>query len=103
MRGKAAAGKRQTGDSAIIVKPSIRYLNRAPDAEIICLVGIALTGIGNNPAVFSQPKRSLPALATALADFAAALQDAAVGGPAQTAIKNGRRAELTGLMRLLSN
>jgi hypothetical protein len=40
---------------------------------------------------------------TALDAFIVALQDAALGGPAQTAIKNGKRAELAALMRLLAN
>jgi hypothetical protein len=87
----------------MIVKPSVRYLKRASDADLILWVTVALAGIGNNPDIFIQPNPTLAVVQAALAAFVEALQDAALGGVAQTAIKNSKRAELVRLVRLLTN
>ncbi len=87
----------------MIVKPAIRFLLNAPDAYVIVIVQAVLAGILANSATFTSPLPTLTAVQAALAAFIVALQDAALGGPAQTAIKNARRAELSALMRLLAN
>lgn len=85
------------------VKPAIRFLLDASDASVIVIVQAVLAGISANSAIFTSPLPTLIAVQAALDAFIAALQDAALGGPAQTAIKNARRAELCALMRLLAN
>jgi hypothetical protein len=87
----------------MIVKPAIKYLLQASDAQLIVIVRAALAGILDNVAIFTTPNPALAVIQTALDAFIVALEDAALGGPAQTAIKNGKRAELAALMRLLAN
>ncbi|HEY1768889.1 MAG TPA: fibronectin type III domain-containing protein [Chthoniobacterales bacterium] len=87
----------------MIVKPSVRYLIKASDADVIVRARVGLAGIGRNPAIFIQPSPTLAAVPQALEAFIAALQESARGGPAQTAIKNGERAKLVRLMRLLAD
>jgi hypothetical protein len=87
----------------MIVKPAIRYLLEASDAQIIVIVNTALAAILANVAVFATPVPALATIQTALAAFIVAVQEAALGGPAQTAIKNAKRADLAALMRLLAN
>ena len=87
----------------MIVKPAIRYLLEASDAQIIVIVNTALAAILANVAIFATPVPALATIQTALAAFIVAVQEAALGGPAQTAIKNAKRADLAALMRLLAN
>ena len=87
----------------MIVKPAIRYLLQATDAQLIVIVRAALAGILANAAIFTTPNPTLAVIQAALDAFIVALEDAALGGPAQTAIKNAKRAELAALMRLLAN
>lgn len=87
----------------MIVKPAIRYLLSAPDAQLIVIVQTVLAALLAQAAIFTTPIPTLAIVQTALNAFMVALQDAALGGPAQTAIKNARRAELAALMRLLAN
>ena len=87
----------------MVVKPAIKFLLTASDAYVIVVVQAVMAGILANSAIFTSPLPTLVALQAALDAFIAALQDAALGGPAQTAIKNARRADLCALMRLLAN
>ena len=87
----------------MIVKPAIKFLLAASDAYVIVTVQAVMAAILLNNAIFISPMPTLAVLQTALDAFIAALQAAALGGPAQTAIKNARRAELCALMRLLAN
>ena len=87
----------------MIVKPAIRYLLLAPDAQLIVIVHTVLQGIATNATIFTTPTPKLATVQDALDAFIVAVQEAALGGPAQTAIKNGKRAELAALMRLLAN
>jgi hypothetical protein len=87
----------------MIVKPAIRFLLTASDAYVIVIVQAVMAAILANNAIFISPLPTLAVLQTALDAFIAALQAAALGGPAQTAIKHARRAELCALMRLLAN
>ena len=86
----------------MVVKPAIKFLLTASDAYVIVVVQAVMAGILANSAIFTSPLPTLVALQAALDAFIAALQDAALGGPAQTAIKNARRADLCALMRLLA-
>jgi hypothetical protein len=87
----------------MIVKPAIRFLLAASDAYLIVIVQAVMAAILLNSAIFVSPVPTLAVLQAALDAFIAALQAAALGGPAQTAIKNARRAELSAFMRLLAN
>lgn len=87
----------------MVVKPAIRYLLEASDAQLIVIVRTVLAGILANVAIFATPNPALATVQTALDAFIVALEDAALGGPAQTAIKNAKRADLAGLMRVLAN
>lgn len=80
----------------MIVKPAIRYLLSAPDALLIVIVQAVLAAIVANAVIFTAPNPTLGTIQAALDAFKEALQDAALQGPAQTAIKNARRAELAG-------
>jgi hypothetical protein len=81
----------------MIVKPSIKYLLEASDAQVIVIVKASLA------AILATPVPALAMIQTALDAFIVPVQDAALGGPAQTAIRNEKRAELSALMRLLAN
>ncbi len=87
----------------MIVKPAITFLLTASDALLIVLIQAVFAAILANGVIFTTPMPTLATLQAALDAFISALQDAALGGPAQTAIKNAKRAELCGLMRLLAN
>lgn len=87
----------------MIVKPAIKWLNEAPDAQLMVLVRVILAGLLANIGVFVAPIPTVVAIQAALDAFIVALEDAALGGPAQTAIKNGKRAVLCSLLRLLGN
>ncbi len=86
-----------------IVKPAITFLLTASDALLIVIAQAVFAAILVNGAIFTAPVPTLAALQAALDAFISALQDAALGGPAQTAIKNARRLELCALLRLLAN
>ena len=87
----------------MIVKPAIRYLLEATDAQLIVIVHAVLLGIASNATIFTTPVPVLATVQAALDAFIVALEEAALGGPAQTAIKNGKRAQLAAIMRLLAN
>lgn len=87
----------------MIVKPAIRYLLSAPDAQLIVIVQTVLAAVAAHATIFTTPVPTPTVVQTALDAFMVSLQEAALGGPAQTAIKNARRAELAALMRLLAN
>ena len=75
----------------------------ASDAHLIVIVRTVLQGIATNATIFTTPMPTPGTVQTALDAFIVALEDAALGGPAQTAIKNAKRAELAALMRVLAN
>jgi hypothetical protein len=87
----------------MIVKPAIKWLLQASDAEVLVIVRALLAGIAANAAIFTTPTPDIVSIQAALDAFVSALEDAALGGPAQTAIKNAKRAILAGLVRLLAN
>ena len=86
----------------MIVKPSITFLNKDSDAELITRVsGIVAAMTGN--AHYATPAPALADITTAINAFATAVADAVDGGKTLTAIKNEKRAALVTLMRQLAS
>ena len=86
----------------MIIKPSIQFLNYDSDAVLITNTGRILTGMTGN-LHFATPAPGLAVVQTALAEFSTAVNDAADGGVALTAIKNAKRGVLVALLRQLAS
>lgn len=67
------------------------------------IVRSGISGVANNSSIFILPIPTLVVLTAACDAFVTALEDANNGGPAQTAIKNNKRAELVTLMQQFSS
>ncbi len=86
----------------MIVKPYISFLNYDSDAQLITDVGAILTGMSGNTN-YPTPSPTLAVIRTALGVFSDAVDAAAGGGVALTAVKNEKRAALVTLVRQLAS
>jgi hypothetical protein len=85
----------------MIVKPTVSFLNRQPDATLFVSVNTILLSMTGN-ADYPAPSPSLPVVQTALDEFNSAVTDAADGGKSLTARKNSKRKALVLLVRALA-
>ncbi len=86
----------------MIVKASIEWLTAISDAELASQTDNIVTAVTGN-ANFPMPSPSLGLISSALAEFRAAVANAAGGGKELTAIKNAKRAALVSLLRQLAS
>jgi hypothetical protein len=87
---------------ASIAKASISNLMTDSDAQVVVGASTVLAAIALAVVTFGTPSPALAIVQTALDDFIAAINEAEMGGAEQTAIKNVKREELVGLLRLLA-
>ncbi len=86
-----------------IVKPSIQWLNKDTDAELVNDVSAILSAMGNNATIYPTPVPTLLVVQQARDNFTDGLATAADGGHAATSAKNNLRLVLCGVMRQLAN
>ena len=86
----------------MVVKPSIQWINKNPDALLINNCNSILVTLAANATVYPTPAPTLAAVQTALDAFQAAGAKALDGGRAATAAKNALRETLADLLRQLA-
>jgi len=87
----------------MIVKPSIQWINKDTDAELINDTNVILQALANNATIYATPAPTLPTVQTALDAFVAGVAAAADGGPSATSAKNNLRLILADLLRQLGS
>jgi hypothetical protein len=85
----------------MIIKPSISFVQKDGDAQLLTDTQTILTAMTGNPA-YPSPNPTLATVTTGMNDFATALANAANAGTAATVIKNQKRAALEALLRELA-
>jgi hypothetical protein len=86
-----------------IVKPSIQWLNKDTDSQLINDISVVIMGVGQNAAIYPKPLPDIPTIQTALDNFSDAVAAASDGGKAATSKKNNMRLIATGLVRQLAS
>lgn len=84
------------------IKPAISFLTKDGEASFTEKVSTILEHLKNNPN-YPTPTPALPAVETAFAAYKVATAEAVQGGVENTAIRDAKRAELTGLLRQLAS
>ncbi len=87
----------------MIVKPSIQWLNRNSDAELINDITVIILAVGNNATIYATPTPTLTEMQTALDNFQTGVAVAKDGGRSATSAKNNLRRGLVGLVRQLAS
>ena len=85
----------------MIVKPSISFLNRDNDPNVLARARVIMAGMTGNPN-YPAPSPGLDVVGTAVNEFAAALANAADGGKSLTSAKNNKRKALAIVIRALA-
>jgi hypothetical protein len=85
----------------MIVKPTVSFLNRETDSQLIFSVRVIISSLTGN-ADYPAPSPSLPVMQAAADDFQSAIAAAADGGKALTSQKNQKRKALVVLVRALA-
>jgi hypothetical protein len=85
----------------MIVKPTISFLNRAADPDLLAKVRAILAAMNGN-INYPSPNPSLPAVQAACDEFSDALAAAGDGGKSLTSLKNQKRKALVPLVRALA-
>jgi len=86
-----------------IVKPSITFLNKDSDTELINDITVVILGVGQNTAIYTKPLPDIPTIQSALDNFSAGVAAKSDGGPSATSKKNNLRLIVTGLVRQLAS
>jgi hypothetical protein len=86
----------------MVVKPSIQWLNKDSDSELINDSNVVLKALADNATIYTTPAPTLPIVQTALTAFTNAVAATTDGGPSDTAAKNNARLVLVGLLRQLA-
>jgi hypothetical protein len=87
----------------MVVKPSISWLNKDSDSELINDITVVILGVGGNPAIYDKPSPDILTVQTALDNFVNGVAATADGGPSATSKKNNLRLILVGLARQLAS
>ena len=87
----------------MIVKPSITWLNKDPDAQLINDITVVILGVGQNTAIYPKPSPDIATIQTALDNFSAGLASSYDGGPSAKSKKNNLRLIVTDLVRQLAS
>lgn len=87
----------------MIVKPSVSWLNKDTDAELINNTNVVLLAMDNNVAIYTTPSPPLVDIQAALGNFTNGVAEAKDGGPSATSRKNNLRLILVGLLRQLAS
>ena len=86
----------------MVIKPSITFIAKDSDADLIKDTTGILAGMTNNPA-YPDPAPALATVQASLNNFSAAVAAAAGGGVTLTSAKNDARAALEVLLRALAS
>ncbi|MFZ1072402.1 MAG: fibronectin type III domain-containing protein [Verrucomicrobiia bacterium] len=87
----------------MLVKPSIQWINKDTDVELINDASVIVLAMTNNASIYPTPTPSIPDVQSALNKFSTGVAATADGGPSATSAKNNLRLVLCGLLRQLAS
>jgi hypothetical protein len=87
----------------MIVKPSITWLTKDPNAQLINDITVVIMGVGQNVAIYAKPVPDIITVQSALDIFSASLAAAYDGGPSARTKRDNDRLIVTGLVRQLAS
>jgi len=87
----------------MIVKPSITWLNKDPNAQLINDITVVILGVGQNVAIYTKPVPDILTVQSALDVFSASLAASYDGGPSARSKRDNDRLIVTGLVRQLAS